>query len=83
MDTVDMLNEGATGRSITVDRFLQLPFEKSEIRSFFDPGTGVMRVYRVETRKCPDTGLALTCKFPLLERAGVVDRPAAPVREVQ
>ena len=69
MDVVDRMNEGPiSAGTLTVDRFLRLPFVKSEIRTFFDRESYSMRTFRVETRECPDTGLRLTCRFPVMER---------------
>lgn len=69
MDAVDRLQEGmASHGGRTVESFLQMDLVKSRTETRWDGASGKLKVYRVETRKCPSTGLELQGSFPMMTR---------------
>lgn len=69
MDMVDRLQEGVTSNGgRTVESFLQMDLVESWTETRWNYSTGKLKVYRVETRKCPTTGLELQGSFPMMER---------------
>lgn len=55
MDAMDHIQE----RGRTVDQFLQMKLIGSRMQ--VQEG----RTFRIEDRECPQTGLKLTCRFPV------------------
>jgi hypothetical protein len=69
MDVVDRLNEGvsASHGGSTIESFLQMDLMRSRMETRWDGASGKLKVYRVEIRKCPTTGLELQGSFPMAE----------------